>query len=79
MSECVFTLVPSLGLFSFCWFSLSNFKVMDFALSYANLFGHVLLLPFRSLFFPNARHREDPDGRKCVRNKTDNKSEERCS
>ena len=49
-------LVPSLGLYSFCWFALYNIEVMGFVLSYI-LFHHVWLLLLRSLFFSNKRQK----------------------
>lgn len=55
--ECVFLiLMPSLGLFSCCWFSLSNFNVMLFVFSYI-LFCYVLLLSLRSLFSSSERQK----------------------
>jgi hypothetical protein len=36
-------LVPSLGLFSFHWFVLSNFNVIGFVLSYYIIFCYILM------------------------------------
>jgi hypothetical protein len=52
-------LVPSHGLFSFCWFVLSNFSAMIFALSCYILFCYILLLFLRSLFFSNKREKKE--------------------
>lgn len=49
-------LVPSLGFFSFCWFSLSNFDVIYF-LSYV-LFCYILIFSLRNVFFPLMRDRK---------------------
>ena len=39
-------LVPSLGLFSFCWFVFSNLNMIVFYLSYYIVFCYILLLLF---------------------------------
>jgi hypothetical protein len=60
MSESLI-LVPFLGLFSFCWFVLSNFNVIVFVLIFFYLFCYVLLLSLRSQFFSSERARKGVD------------------